>query len=102
MDIISEILETDHLAEAKIEAAKQQRSEMLEECEKQAEKIRQEARDDVEAHLKAAKEEAARTGEENSKKLSEGEKDKLSEFEALYDSHHAQWEKSILDAILED
>ena len=36
MDIISEILETDRLAEEKLEQAMQKRSEMLEECEKKS------------------------------------------------------------------
>ena len=97
LDIISEILETDRLAEDKLEQARQKRSQMLEECEKQTEQILTDARREAEEYrsglMKKDDSESAETELKNS------EKKQLAALAEAYEKNHEKWEEEIVAAI---
>ena len=97
MDIISEILETDRLAEEKLEQAMQKRSEMLEECEKKVERIHENAESEADLYRAFLMSEEDMRNCEN--ELRESEKDQLDALVAAYELKHEDWENDIFAAI---
>ncbi|SFC55064.1 hypothetical protein [Ruminococcus albus] len=97
MDIISEILETDRLAEEKLEQAMQKRSEMLEECEKKVERIHENAESEADLYRAFLMSEEDMSNCEN--ELRESEKDQLDALVAAYELKHEDWENDIFAAI---
>lgn len=95
MDMISEILETDRLAEEKLEAAMQRRSELLAECQKQTEQLINDAKAKAESYRSSLPEE----GGEASAELKKSEQDKLRELSEAYEKNHETWENDIFAAI---
>ena len=100
MDIISEILETDKLAEEKLEQALKKRSELLAECEKQTEKIKADAKTRTENYRKELSEKSGSDAGERESRLKESEKAKIEEFEELFKKNHEAWEKEIVSSII--
>lgn len=99
MDIISEILETDKLAEEKLEQALRQRSEMLAECEKKTEQIKKDAKIKAENYRKELSEISDSDADARASELKESEQAKIKGFEELYDKNHEAWEKEIISSI---
>lgn len=99
MDIISEILETDRLAEEKLENARSERIRLLDDCEKQLAKIREEADKEIEEYKNKKLSDSESDTGERAAKLREDEKAKIAAFEALYEKNHAQWEQDILKSV---
>ena len=99
MDIISEILETDRLAEEKLEKARAERIRLLDECEKQLAKIREESEREIEDYKNKKLTESENDSGERSAKLREDEKAKIAAFEALFEKNHAQWEQDIFKRV---
>ncbi|HCJ40443.1 hypothetical protein [uncultured Ruminococcus sp.] len=97
MDIISEILETDRLAEQKLEEAKEKRSSMLLECELEAAEIREDAKNKVEEYRRKKLEESG-AGTQDSQ-LKESGKAQLKALNDAYDNNHEKWENDIVAAI---
>ena len=98
MDIISEILETDRLAEEKLEQATQKRSEMLEECEKKVERIKENAKSEVELYRSFLISEEELENCEN--ELKQSEREQLDALVAAYEACHEDWENDIIAAII--
>ena len=98
MDIISEILETDRLAEEKLEQAMQKRSEMLEECEKKVERIKENAKSEVELYRSFLIYEEELENCEN--ELKQSEREQLDALVAAYEACHEDWENDIIAAII--
>ena len=94
MDIISEILETDRLAEEKLEQAMQKRSEMLEECEKKVERIKENAKSEVELYRSFLISEEELENCEN--ELKQSEREQLDALVAAYEACHEDWENDII------
>ncbi len=97
MDIISEILETDRLAEEKLEQAKQERSRMLADCEKAVKRIHDNA--ESEAGLYRDFLFGEDTSKETAKVLKESEKEQLDALVEAYERCHEEWETEIIAAI---
>ena len=97
MDIISEILETDRLAEEKLEQALEKRSELLSECQLETELIRTDAEDEAEKYRE--RKFGGADGTDADKELKETEKAQLKALEEAYEKNHEQWEKDIVAAI---
>ena len=102
LDIISEILETDRLAEEKLEKARAERIRLLDECEKQLAKIREESEREIEDYKNKKLTESENDSGERSAKLREDEKAKIAAFEALFEKNHAQWEQDIFKRVLQE
>lgn len=99
MDIISEILETDKLAEEKLEQALKQRSEMLADCEKQTEKIKADAKTRAENYRRELSEKSDSDAGAKETELKKSEEAKIKAFEELYEKNHEAWEKEIISSI---
>ncbi|MBO4866830.1 MAG: hypothetical protein J5582_09785 [Ruminococcus sp.] len=97
MDIISEILETDRLAEEKLEQAMQKRSEMLKECERKVERIHENAESEADLYRAFLISEEDMSNCEN--ELRQSEKDQLDALVAAYELKHEDWENDIFAAI---
>ena len=98
MDIISEILETDRLAEEKLEQAKQKRSEMLAECEEQAEEILRKAKAEADSYRSSVLGPSGDADAANA--LRAGERERLAALKEAYDKDHEAWENEIVAAII--
>lgn len=99
MDIISEILETDRLAEEKLEKARAERIRLLDDCEKQLAKIREESEREIEEYKSKKLSDSRSDSGERTAKLREDEKAKIAAFEALYEKSHTQWEQDIIRSV---
>lgn len=97
MDIISEILETDRLAEEKLEQALQKRSEMLEECEKKVERIHENAKSEAELYRDFLFADNDIDSCEN--ELKQSEREHLDALVEAYERCHEEWEQEIIAAI---
>ena len=97
MDIISEILETDRLAEEKLEQAMQKRGEMLAECEKQAERMISDARTRAEQYRSSLAND--NFNNDPARELKASEQTRLSELAEAYENNHEAWENEIVAAI---
>jgi len=98
LDIISEILETDRLAEEKLEQAMQKRSEMLKECEKKVERIHENAESEADLYRAFLISEEDMSNCEN--ELKQSEREQLDALVAAYEACHEDWENDIIAAII--
>lgn len=96
MDIISEILETDRLAEEKLEQALRRRSEMLAECERKADKIHRDAVAEAELYRGFVLAERPADAANAFKEL---EREQLDALVEAYERCHEDWEQEIIAAI---
>lgn len=99
MDIISELLETDRLAEEKLENARAERIRLLEECEKKLAEIREQAEREIEEYKNKKLSDSQNDTSEREVKLKEDEKAKIAAFEELYEKRREQWEQEIIRSV---
>lgn len=100
MDIISEILETDRLADEKIIKAHETQAQLEQQTQAQTERYKQQAQEKVEAYRQKTD---ARTKSEidgQIAKIAKDENDKIAKIDELYDAKHKKWEKAIYDRVL--
>jgi hypothetical protein len=100
VDIISEILETDRLAEDKLAQAEKRKTDILADCEKQIEKIREEAKKSAQAYKVQRAVEVKEDTAGKTAVLKAEEENKIREFEQLYEKNHETWESEILKSVL--
>lgn len=99
MDIISELLETDRLAEEKLENARAERVRLLEECEKKLNEIREQSEREIEEYKSRKLSDSQNDTSARATKLKEDEKAKIAAFEELYEKLHDQWEQEIIKSV---
>lgn len=99
LDIISELLETDRLAEEKLENARAERMRLLEECERQLDEIREQSEREIEEYRNKKLSDSQNDTSEREVKLKEDEKAKIAAFEELYEKCHEQWEQEIIRSV---
>ena len=97
LDIISEILETDRLAEEKLEQALQKRSEMLSTCQLEIDLIRLDAEEDANNYRE--KKLGVTDAADADKALKKAEEAQLKALADAYEKNHEAWEKEIVAAI---
>lgn len=100
MNIISEILETDSMAEETLAKAEERKKEILVECDSEIERIKAEAKQITEEYRQEKQDRIDTRTKEQSEQLRQGQEDKVGDFDKLYLKNHEQWEKEILDAVL--
>ncbi len=101
MNIISEILETDSAAEETLARAEGHRKEILAQCDSEIERIKAEAMQITEEYRQEKQKRIDSRTKEQSEQLRLEQVDKVKSFDKLYLKNHEQWEKEILDCILE-
>lgn len=102
MDIISEILNTDKLAEDKLKAAEAEKQNIIAEAEKAEENMRAEA-DSLVREYAADKRKSS--DEVIAKKLDEinsGADDRINTLDNVYEQKHSVWEQEIFDRMIEN
>lgn len=100
MDIISEILNTDKLAEDKLKAAEAEKQNIIAEAEKAEENMRAEA-DSLVREYAADKRKSS--DEDIAKKLGEINSDadgRITALDSVYEQKHSVWEQEIFDRII--
>lgn len=97
LDIISEILETDRLAEEKLEQAMQKRNEMLATCQLEIDLIRLDAEEDANNYRE--KKLGVTDAADADKALKKAEEAQLKALADAYEKNHEAWEKEIVAAI---
>ena len=97
LDIISEILETDRLAEEKLEQALQERNEMLATCQLEIDLIRLDAEEDANNYRE--KKLGVTDAADADKALKKAEEAQLKALNDAYDNNHEKWENDIVAAI---
>lgn len=100
MDLISEILETDRLADEKIKNAHRDRSQLESQTQDEINRIKQEASDTVEAYRKKIDEQTRSELDKQLAQIDSNEKDKLDKLDGLYAQKHEQWENAICERII--
>ena len=100
MDIISEILETDKLADEKIIKAHERQAELEKKTDEEIAAMKQEADEKVSAY-RAKLETRTRTETDTQlSKSAEEEQEKINKLDELYAAKHNEWEKAIIERIL--
>lgn len=99
MDIISEILDIDRLAEEQLENARAERLRLLSDCEAQIAAIGEEARKKIEEHKADASETAEKSAAQRLRELDESGKAETERLLRSYEENHEKWEREILDAL---
>jgi len=97
LDIISEILETDRLAEEKLEAAMEKRGEMELSCDFEVGEIRMRAEAEAEEYRRKKLEECGAAN--NAGALKESEQAQLKALSEAFEKNHEKWENDIVAAI---
>ena len=100
MDIISEILETDRLADEKIIAAHRRQAELEQKTDAEIASMRSEVEEKAQAYKKKLE---SRTKTETDAQLSKAEKEeqeKIAKIDNLYAAKHKKWEKVITEKII--
>lgn len=100
MDIISEILEADRLAEEQLAAAEEKRRELLDGCEAEIQRIKTETDEILDEYRSNKRSRIKAQTDDRTRQLKEEEKKKTDAFEKLYRINHETWENEIFDAIL--
>lgn len=100
VDIITEILETDGLAQEKINEAGVNRLEIMKNAEDKSEKLKSDARAEVEKYRAEKEAEIHKNLSADILKIKTAEQVKIHEFDKLYEDNHEAWEKEILESIL--
>ncbi|MBO5575613.1 MAG: hypothetical protein J5956_04870 [Ruminococcus sp.] len=100
MDIISEILETDRLAEEKIKKAYEQKAQLEQQTDEQIQQLKKDA---VEKTKSIREKLSLRTKaeiQEQTEKAEKEEKERIARLDELYSTKHRKWEKAICEKII--
>jgi vacuolar-type H+-ATPase subunit H len=102
VDIISEILETDKIAEDKIAQAKAESEKILKDSRTQELEISDETNESIEQYRQEKCAQLTDELRQENEKLAEAEKAKIDELEKLYEENHTRWEQEIFDSVISD
>ena len=100
MDIISEILETDNLAEKKISDADMQSREIIENADRECSNILAESEKKIEKYRQIKKEQTDEKIKLQSLKARSETDSKIKNLDKLFDENGEHWAKDITDRIL--
>lgn len=100
MDIITEILETDKMAQQKLDEAEARRVEILKNAETEIEGLKADAKTKIDDYRQQKDAEVKKKTEADVLKIRTAEQVKIHEFDKLYEDSHEDWEKEILEGIL--
>lgn len=100
MNIISEILETDRLADEKIIKAHEKKAELEQQTQAEIERFKQETKDKIEAYQKKMDQRTKSESDGQIAKINKDEKEKIARIDELYAAKHKKWEKAIYEKVL--
>lgn len=100
MDIISEILETDKLADEKIKKAHEKQAELEQQTQSEIEHYKQDTRERIEAYRKKIQQRTKSESDGLIAKINKEEKEKITKIDELYANKHKKWEKAIYEKVI--
>ena len=100
MDIISEILETDKLADEKIKKAHEKQAALEKQTDEQIERFRLDAQDKTEAYRKKTESRTKSEADGQIARITKDEQEKIAKIDELYAAKHKKWEKVICEKVL--
>lgn len=100
MDIISEILETDKLADEKIVKAHEKQAQLEQQTDEEIERFKQEAKDRIEAYRKKTESRTKSESDGQIARITKNEQEKIAKIDELYANKHKKWEKVIFEKVL--
>ena len=100
VDIISEILQTDKLADAKIIRANEKKAELEQLTHDEIADLERTSSEKVETYRAKVLEKCKKQTEAQIAKIEKNEKDKIAGIDELYSAKHKKWEKVICEKVL--
>jgi hypothetical protein len=100
MDIISEILETDKLADEKIKKAHEKQAQLEQQTQSEIEKCRQDTKQRIESYRKKMQQRSKSESDGLIAKIDKEEKEKIARIDELYSNKHKKWEKAIYEKVV--
>lgn len=100
MDIISEILETDKLADEKIIKAHEKQAELEAQTDAQIEKYKLDTKEKIESYRKKYESRTKSEADGQIAKITKDESEKIARIDELYANKHKKWEKVIYEKVL--
>lgn len=99
MDIISEILNAEKLAEQKLKEAEEKSRMLLKECDEENSNLQEQSDEKIKSYETEKNEEADREIMSAEQDIKAKEQEKINALDMVYEKNHNQWEKSITDRI---
>ncbi len=100
MDIICEILDTDKIAEEKIQSARIQSEQILQSADEKADDMKKQADDEIANHKQEKHNDVDKRISENAKQFNKQCDMKISSFDGIYQQNHEAWENDIVKRII--
>ncbi len=100
MDIISEILETDRLADEKIIKAHEKQAELEQQTQTEIARYKQETAKRIEEYRKKTEARSKSEADGQIAKIAREEQEKIEKIDELYAAKHKKWEKAIYEKVL--
>ncbi|WP_028506097.1 hypothetical protein [Ruminococcus sp. FC2018] len=102
MDIISEIIQTDKLADAKIIKANEKKAELEQLTNDEIAGFERESSEKVETYRAKTLERCKTQTKAQIAKIEKSEKDRIAGIDELYSAKHRKWEKAIVERVFSD
>ena len=100
MDIISEILETDRLADEKIKKAHEKQAEFEEKTQSEIQLCKQDAKERIESYRQKIQQRSKSESDGLIAKINKEEQEKIAKIDELYNNKHKKWEKAIYEKVI--
>lgn len=100
MDIISEILETDRLADEKIIKAHEKQAELEQQTQTEIERFKAQTQERIESYRKKTESRTKSESDGQIAKIAKEEQEKIEKIDELYANKHKKWEKVIYEKVI--
>lgn len=100
MDIISEILETDKLADEKIIKAHEKQAELEQQTQAEIERFKAQAQERIESYRKKTESRTKSEIDGQIAKIAKDEQERIEKIDELYAAKHKKWEKAIYEKVI--
>lgn len=100
MDIISEILNAEKLAEDKLKAAEEKSRQLLEDCENESNRLKEQSLEKINAYRAKQNDEADTKISEAENDIKNNEQIKIDKLNKIYEQNHEKWVNEITNKII--
>ena len=100
MDIISEILETDRLADEKIIKAHEKQAELEQQTQAEIERFKAQTQERIESYRKKTESRTKSESDGQIARIAKDEQERIKKIDELYSAMHKNWEKTIYEKVI--
>ena len=100
MDIISEILNAEKLAEDKLRAAEEKSRQLLEDCENESNRLKEKSLEKINAYRAKQNADADAKISETENDIKNNEQIKIDKLNKIYEQNHEKWVSEITNRII--